>query len=104
MRLEIFLLILGMALATFFTRFAAIAALRKFSFSKSMHRCLRFIPITVLSALIAPTILMPQGMVDFSPQNAYMPAAAITGIVAWKTGNIPLSALAGLICMMALRA
>jgi branched-subunit amino acid transport protein len=104
MRPEIILLIAGMAAVTFITRFAFIVLFRKASFSERLSRWLRFIPIAILSTLIAPTILMPQGSLNLSFHNSYLLAGITSVGVAFKTKNIIATVAAGMAVILLLRA
>jgi branched-subunit amino acid transport protein len=48
-----------------------------------LERALRYVPAAVLTALIVPMALAPQGMVDLSSSNAYLPGAMAAAIVAF---------------------
>ncbi len=104
MRPEIFLLIAGMAVVTFITRFAFIVLFRRAHFSERLYRWLRFIPIAILSALIAPTILMPQGFLNLSFHNSYLLAGIASVGVALKTRNIIFTVAIGMTMILLLRA
>jgi branched-subunit amino acid transport protein len=104
MRPEIFLMIAGMAAVTFITRFAFIVLFRKAPFSERLSRWLRFIPIAILSTLIAPTILVPQGSLDLSLHNSYLLAGITSVGVALKTRNIIATVGAGMAVILLLRA
>lgn len=59
---------------------------------------LRMIPAAALSALCAPIILSPGGV--FTPFSARTGAALVALGVAWKTSNIGLTILAGLVVVL----
>lgn len=85
-----------MGAVTFLTRFAPFAFLRKAAFPDRVSRVMKFIPVAVLSTLIAPAVLMPGGTPDFSFSSASVPAAVVTLAVALKTKNTLLSVLCGM--------
>ena len=103
MRSEVFLMILGMAAITYVLRFAPLVALRRITFPERFTKTLRFIPIAVLSTLIVPAILMPQGSLHLSYDNSYLIAAIVTVIVAYKTKKMIFAILAGILVIFLLR-
>lgn len=97
-------MIAGMAAVTFITRFAFIVLFRNTPFSGRLSRWLRFIPIAILSTLIAPAILMPQGSLDLSLHNSYLLAGIASAGAALKTRNIIATVAAGMAVILLLRA
>jgi branched-subunit amino acid transport protein len=98
------LIFLGMAAATYLTRFTMIAALGARSGTEQsslLRRWLRYIPPAVLAALIAPPILAPEGRLTVG-----LPFyAAIVGAgVAWRTRSVFWTILGGLATFWLLRA
>ena len=79
-----FPLFLGMALATYFTRYSMIAVLGR-ELPSQVRRWLRYVPPAVLAALVAPAALTSQGDLEIG-----LPAwATLVGIVfAWRTRSI----------------
>jgi branched-subunit amino acid transport protein len=102
-RNEIFLIIAGMALVTFATRFTCIALFRSNGMPDWLDRWLKHIPTAILTALIVPSLVMPKGHIDISYQNHYLMAGIIAGIVAWRSSNIIATLIAGMGTMLALR-
>ncbi|MCX7786544.1 MAG: AzlD domain-containing protein [Spirochaetes bacterium] len=77
--------IVGMALVTFGIRYVLFASAGKVRFSSRFEALLRFIPPAVLSALIVPALLIPQGKeIVIRLDNPYL----IGGIVALLVGLI----------------
>lgn len=100
---EMFFIIAGMALVTFATRFAAVALLGQKKMPAGLERWLRHIPTGILTALIAPALLLPKGYVDFSLQNHYLLAGLVAAAAAWKSRNIIATLLLGMGTMFLLR-
>lgn len=103
MRLEILLVILGMAVVTFFTRFGSLLLLRFTGIPPSFNRWLKYMPIGILASLILPTILIPQGQLDVGWHNPYLIAGIITSLLAFKSRNAILSMSLGMLVMIILR-
>jgi len=87
------LIFLGMALATFLTRYTMIA-LFGHGLSPRLQRWLNYVPAAVLSALIAPAALAPQGKIELG-----LPVAALLAgiLAAYRTRNVFWTILAGLV-------
>ena len=87
------LIFIGMALVTYLTRYAMIATL-----GREMHpliqRWLRYVPVAVLAALIAPAALAPRRELELG-QRAW--AVLAGAAVAWRTRNILLTILGGMV-------
>jgi branched-subunit amino acid transport protein len=98
------LIIVGMAVATYVTRLAMIAALSTRSEtgeSSLLQRWLRYVPPAVLAALIAPPILAPADRLTAGPPLW----AAVVGVgVAWRTRSVFWTLLGGLVTFWLLRA
>ncbi len=89
--MEKLLIFAGMALATYFTRYAMIALLGQ-EMPSLLRRWLRYVPVAVLAALIAPAALAPQGRLEIGLHAWAVLAGAV---VAWRTRNILLTILGG---------
>lgn len=99
MRSEIVLIIIGMALVTFLTRFGSLILLKKTGIPKSVEIWLKHVPTAILTALIVPSLLLPQGNLDFSMQNSYLWAGLVAAYVAFKKRNVIITLGAGFIVM-----
>ena len=86
------LIFLGMALVTFLTRYTMIA-LFGHGLSPRLQRWLNYVPAAVLSALIAPAALAPQGKIELG-----LPVASLVVgcLAAYRTRNVFWTILAGL--------
>lgn len=87
------LIFLGMALATFLTRYTMIA-LFGHGLSPRLQRWLNYVPAAILSALIAPSALAPQGKIQLG-----LPVVSLVVgcLVAYRTRNVFWTILAGLV-------
>jgi branched-subunit amino acid transport protein len=86
--MEIWLTIIGMGIITYSIRFLPIALLEKFELSPNVRQALKYVPVAVLTAIIVPELLMPDGTLDISLGNGRLIGGIIAGIVAWKTKNV----------------
>lgn len=76
------------------------AATRLGSLPRPVLRVLRQIPPAALASLVLPAIVRPEGHLDLSAPQ--IPAAAIAGLVAWRTRNVALTLVVGLGLLMGL--
>lgn len=91
----LWLIIGSVGLGTFLIRFSFIWFLGRGKVHPTLQRVLQFVPPAVLSALIMPSfVLSPQG--GFSLANERLWAGLIAGLIAWKTKNVLLTILGGL--------
>jgi branched-subunit amino acid transport protein len=67
-----------------------------------VRRALRFVPPAVLSAIIFPELLLPQGVLDISLSNLRLLAGLAAILVAWRTKNTVLTILVGMAALWAL--
>lgn len=102
MHREIILLISGMALVTFFTRFTSFALFKTTGIPLWLNRWLKHIPTAILTALIIPSLLLPAGKLDISLQNPYLIAGVISAFVSFRFKNIIITLSLGLGTMIVL--
>ena len=78
-------LILGMVVVTYATRYTVMGLWGRAALPDPVLRWLRFVPISVLTAIIVLSTLAPQGTVDLRPANAYFGGGLATVLIAWRT-------------------
>jgi branched-subunit amino acid transport protein len=91
-------LIGGMALVTFLIRYGLIGMSGHLKLSGSVIQMLRYVPPAVLSALVAPAILMPNGdelMLGYT--NARLVGAITAIVVSCWTKDLLLTIVLGLL-------
>jgi branched-subunit amino acid transport protein len=92
-----FLLLFGMFLVTFAVRYPVLAFVSRVQLPPIVEQSLKFVPPTVLMAIIAPAMLIPNGEgITFGLDNASLYAGIIAIIVAWRTKNLLLTILIGM--------
>jgi branched-subunit amino acid transport protein len=90
-------LIVGMLLVTFSIRYAMFAAAGRVEFPAYLTRALRYVPPTVLTAIIVPAIFNPTGNgIDVSLSNAYLIGGIAAGLIGWFSKNLLLTIVAGM--------
>jgi len=78
----------GCGLITFLIRFSFIAGGKRLALDTRIQGLLRYVPPAVLSALIAPEILVRQGALNLDPANPRLWAGAVAILVALATRNV----------------
>ena len=96
MRPEELQLIIGMMLVTFLVRYPVLAIVGRVALPDQVARALRFVPVAVLSAIIAPELLIRDGVPALAPDNAYLAAGLLAMLVAWRWGNLLITLAAGM--------
>lgn len=102
--MRLWLLLFAMGAVTYATRISMIALLGRVEIPRAVRRALKYVPPTVLSAIIAPALLRPSGPFDLSLSNARLLAGIFATLVAWRTRNVMLTIAAGMGVMWLLRA
>ena len=92
------LLIALMALVTYLPRALPLAFAGRVRLPAALERGLEFVPIAVLTAIIAQTALVRDGALDLSLQNHHALAASVAFAVALLTRHLFLTIVAGLAC------
>jgi branched-subunit amino acid transport protein len=98
-------IILGMALVTFTPRYGVLALLGRMEMPKPIFRALRFVPPAVLSAIILPALLLDKdGNLYIALDNSYLVAGIVAGIIAWRSRNLLLTIVLGMLVLWGYRA
>ncbi len=90
------LLVAGMAIATYATRYPVLAFFSRTSMPEGLLRTLKFVPSAVLAAIIFPAVLLQNGNLDLGLDNAPLVASLISIVTAWRTRNLLLTILIGM--------
>ncbi len=93
---EIWLTIVLAGVLTFLTRLSFIYLLGRWQPPAWVVRALRFVPPAVLTAIIFPQVLMPQGSLFVAVDNLRLWAAVVAVLVAWRTRSVLLTIAAGM--------
>ncbi len=89
-------LIIGMMLVTFLVRYPVLAVLGRIRLPERILRGLRFVPVAVLSAIIAPELLIRDSVSALTLANAYLIGGLVALLVAWRWSNLLVTILAGM--------
>lgn len=93
---------IALGLLTFLTRLSFIAIFDKVEPPRTLRRALRFVPIAVLSAIIAPEILIRNGAMLTDPLDSKLIAGVLASLVAYFTKNTLLTILVGMVVLLGL--
>lgn len=102
-RPAILLLFLGMALVTYLPRMAPLVILSRLALPHWLLRWLSFVPVAVLSALLAKELLVNGTQIDVSLRHPHLWAAIPAFIVAAKTRSLMGTVLVGIASMALVR-
>jgi branched-subunit amino acid transport protein len=78
----------GMALVTYLPRLFPAWVLRDKQLPAFVIAWLRYVPVSVLAALLLPSLLIEGDHINFSVNNLYLWAAIPAGLVAWKRKSL----------------
>lgn len=79
---------IALGLGTFLLRLSFIYLFGKVDMPEWLRRALRFVPASVLAALVLPALTYPAGTLDLSLDNIRLLAGIGGALVAWKTRNV----------------
>jgi branched-subunit amino acid transport protein len=99
---SIWLLFVAIGLGTFLLRFLFIYLFGKIEMPDWLRRALRFVPAAALAALVFPALTHTSGQLNLSLQNFRLLAGLAGAMVAWRTRNVLLTILVGMILLWAL--
>lgn len=90
-------LIAGMAIVTFAIRYSMFAVAGRVVFPPRLVNALRYVPPVVLTAIIVPAVLMPNGnQIDLHYTNAYLVGAVVAFGVGWFSKNLLMTIIVGM--------
>jgi branched-subunit amino acid transport protein len=96
--------ILGMGIITYGIRVVLFLLPERVEIAPWLLRMLRYVPASVLSAIIFPEVLQPGGVFDLSLGNERLIAAVVAALVAWRTRNVLLTVACGMVLLWLLQA
>lgn len=104
MRSEWLWLIAGMTVVTYVPRALPLIALHRREIPEPLLRFLSFVPVAILAALLAPSILLMDGHLEIGPRNLFLMAALPTLAVAYfRRKSMFLTVLVGMGCLVLFR-
>ncbi len=97
---EIVKVIVGMAVVTYLPRMIPLVALTRSDLPESLKRWLNYVPVSVFSALIFPSLLLRNGQIDMSFNNFQIWAGLICLIVMVRTRSLVFTVCAGVLAAL----
>ncbi len=97
------LLITGMFLVTFSVRYILFAMAGRIHFPAWLSTGLNFVPAAVLTAIITPAVLMPQGTLWISMANPWLLAALVAIVTALIRKDLLTTIMVGMCAFLAFR-
>lgn len=91
------LMIGGMVLVTYGIRLSFLVFGHRLAFPLWLERSLRYVPAAVLTALVVPMALAPQGAIELSLSNAYLPGTLAAGLVAFYSRHTLAAIVSGFV-------
>jgi branched-subunit amino acid transport protein len=92
-----------MGVLTLATRLSFILFFGKRTISPLLLRAFRFVPVTALSALVFPDVLLVKGALNISLENVRLLAGLLAVVVAWRTKNVLVTILVGMTALLILQ-
>jgi branched-subunit amino acid transport protein len=89
-------------LGTYATRLSFILLFGRRDIPAVIRRALRYVPPAVLTAIIFPELLLPDGQLDLSSGNERLLAGLVAALVAWRSKNVLLTIVAGMAALVLL--
>jgi branched-subunit amino acid transport protein len=97
--MTLWLTLAGMGLVTFLVRVTPFFAVERLRMPDTAQRALVFVPVAVLSAILAQEVLAPGGGIAIDEGNHRIPAAIIAAAVAYFTRNVFATVAAGMVVL-----
>lgn len=102
--MRLWLIILGMVAVTYSVRLSVITLLGQAELPDRLRRALRYVPPAALSAIIFPSLFMPDGSLDLAPTNVHLLAGLVATVVAWRTRSTLATIGVGMVVLWVLSA
>ncbi|MDX2440716.1 MAG: AzlD domain-containing protein [Desulfobacterales bacterium] len=95
--METVYLITGMFFVTFSIRYGLLPLSGRIRFSPSVQRALSYVPPAVLTAIIVPMALIPDGQtLQVSIANPYLVGTVFTVLIGWFSKNLMVTIVGGM--------
>jgi branched-subunit amino acid transport protein len=93
---NLWVVMITLGILTFGLRLSFILLLERWQPPEIVTRALRFVPVTVLTAIFIPEIMLQDGGLTFLPLNPRLFAGVAAILVAWKTRSALWTITAGM--------
>ena len=102
--MNLWIAIIGMGIITYAIRLVLLLLLERVQLPAVVQRSLAYVPTAVLSAIVFPILLQPNGTLDLSFGNARLLAGLVAAVVAWRSKNVLWTIGIGMIVLWLLQA
>ena len=100
--MNIWLTMIIAGMITYGIRLSFIILFGQRDISEPIRRGLCFVPPAVLTAIIFPELLFPNGTMELSLVNTRLMAGILAALVAWRTKSVVLTILVGMAVLLSL--
>src|SRR5689334_24909352 len=100
--MALWLMMLVIGAVTYAIRLSCIGLLGQKEMPPLLLKALRFVPITVLPAIILPELFLRNNTLALSIQNPRWLAGILAALVAWRTRNVLLTIAVGMVALWVL--
>lgn len=97
--MTLWLMLLLIGAVTYAIRLSCIGLLGQKDMPALLLKALRFVPITVLPAIILPELFLRNNALALSIHNPRWMAGMLAAIVAWRTRNVLLTIAVGMVAL-----
>src|SRR5579859_3816032 len=101
--MALWLMMLVIGGVTYAIRLSCIGLLGQKEMPALLLKALRFVPIAVLPAIILPQLFLRNNTLALSLQNPRWIAGLLAAVVAWRTRNVLLTIVAGMVGLWVLQ-
>ena len=99
------LAVIGVGIGTYVARVSFIVGLGRRRFPPLFEQALSYVAPAVFAAIVLPAVLLPQGVVEFSPvDNPRFLAALAAALAAWAFKNVAAVIVVGMGALWVLQA
>lgn len=77
-----------MAIVTYLTRAPLMVLVGRVKLPARLEDYLKYMPVAILTALVAPGLVVEDQQLNLAWHNPYLPAALVAGLLAWRTKNV----------------
>ncbi len=102
--MNIWLTIILAGILTYAIRLSFIVLQDRIRMPDLIQRALRYVPPAVFTAVFLPELFLNDGNLNFSLGNARLISGLLAILVAWRTKNIVLTIVAGMLALWILQA
>ena len=100
---SLWMLFLVIGLGTFLLRFSFIYLFGRVDMPDWLQSALRYVPVSVLAALVIPALTSPTGALDISTGNVRLLAGLVGALAAWRTRDVLWTIVVGMISLWILQ-